>query len=102
MLIRAFDDAERGARAGAILALVGVVNLPIIHYSVQWWNTLHQGNSIGLTGSSTMDGRMLWPLAVAALGTTFGFAALVVARLRAAVMERRLRGLLMARAEGMA
>ncbi len=102
MLIRAFDDQERGYRAGAILALVGVVNLPIIHYSVQWWNTLHQGNSIGLTGSSTMDGRMLWPLAVAALGTTLGFAAIVVARLRAAVMERRLRGLLMARAEGVA
>ena len=102
MIIRAFDDAERGARAGAILALVGVVNLPIIHYSVQWWNTLHQGNSIGLTGSSTMDSRMLWPLAVAALGTTLGFAAIVVARLRAAVMERRLRGLLMAQAESVA
>ncbi len=99
MLIRAFDDPERGARAGAILALVGVVNLPVIHYSVQWWNTLHQGNSIGLTGSNTMDSRMLWPLAVAALGTTFGFGAIVVARLRAAVMERRLKSLLMARAE---
>ena len=102
MLIRAFDDSERGARAGAILALVGVVNLPVIHYSVQWWSTLHQGNSIGLTGSSTMSGSMLWPLAVAALGTTLGFAAIVVARLRAAVMERRLRGLLMAHAESVA
>jgi heme exporter protein C len=99
MLIRAFDDAERGARAGAILALVGVVNLPIIHFSVQWWNTLHQGNSIGITGSNTMDGRMLWPLFLSALGCTFGFAAVVVVRLRAAVMERRLRGLLMAQAE---
>ncbi len=102
MLIRAFDDAERGARAGAILALVGVVNLPIIHFSVQWWNTLHQGNSIGLNGSSTMDSRILWPLALSALGCTFGFAAIVTARLRAAVMERRLRGLLMAQAESAA
>ena len=102
MLIRAFDDAERGARAGAVLALVGVVNLPIIHYSVQWWSTLHQGNSIGLTGSQTMSGSMLWPLAVAALGTTFGFGAIVVARLRAAVMERRLRGLLLSQAERVA
>ena len=67
-----------------------------------WWNSLHQGNSIGLTGSNTMDGRMLWPLAIAALGTTFGFGAIVVARLRAAVMERRLRGLLMAQAESVA
>ena len=99
MLIRAFDDPERGARAGAILALVGVVNLPVIHYSVQWWNTLHQGNSIGFTGSNTMSASMLWPLALAALGTTFGFGAIVVARLRAAVMERRLKSLLMARAE---
>jgi len=99
LLIRAFDDQERGYRAGAILALVGVVNLPIIHYSVQWWNTLHQGNSIGITGSNHMDGRILWPLAFSALGATFGFAAIVTARLRAAVMERRLRGLLLARAE---
>jgi heme exporter protein C len=99
MLIRAFDDQERGYRAGAILALIGVVNLPIIHYSVQWWNTLHQGNSIGLTGSSTMDGRIVAPLMVSMLGCTIGFAALVVARLRAAVMERRLRGLLLAQAE---
>ncbi len=102
LLIRAFDDQERGYRAGAILALVGVVNLPVIHYSVTWWNSLHQGNSIGLTGSNTMDSRMLWPLAIAALGTTFGFGAIVVARLRAAVMERRLRGLLMAQAESVA
>ena len=49
-----------------------------------------------------MDSRMLWPLAIAALGTTFGFGAIVVARLRAAVMERRLRGLLMAQAESVA
>ena len=102
LLVRAFDDQERGYRAGAILALVGVVNLPVIHYSVTWWNSLHQGNSIGLTGSNTMDSRMLWPLAIAALGTTFGFGAIVVARLRAAVMERRLRVLLMAQAESVA
>ena len=99
MLIRAFDDQERGYRAGAILALIGVVNLPIIHFSVQWWNTLHQGNSIGLTGSNTMSSRMLWPLFLSALGCTFGFSAIVVGRLRAGVMERRLRALLLAQAE---
>ncbi len=99
-LVRAFDDPQRGARAGAILALVGVINLPIIKFSVQWWNTLHQGASISLTGAPTMDSRMLWPLAVSTLGFTLGFAAIVCARLRAAVMERRVRGLLMARADG--
>jgi heme exporter protein C len=98
-LVRAFDDPQRGFRAGAILALVGVVDLPIIKFSVQWWNTLHQPDSITLTGSPTMYAGMLWPLLVCALGFTFAFAAIVTARLRAAVMERRIRALLMARAQ---
>ena len=97
-LVRAFDDPTRGAKAGAILALVGVVNLPIIKFSVDWWNTLHQPDSITLTGSPTMYIGMLWPLFIAAIGYTLGFAAIVTARTRAAVMERRIRGLLMARA----
>ena len=98
-LVRAFDDPTRGHRAGAILALVGVVNLPIIKFSVDWWNTLHQPASIGLTGSPTMHISMLWPLAVAALGYSFVFAAIVLSRTRSAVIERRIRGLLGARAE---
>jgi heme exporter protein C len=97
-LVRAFDDPQRGYRAGAILALVGVVNLPIIKFSVEWWNTLHQPDSITLTGAPTMYIGMLWPLFIAALGYTLGFAAIVLARTRAAVMERRIRGLLLARA----
>ena len=97
-LVRAFDDPTRGYRAGAILALVGVINLPIIKFSVDWWNTLHQPASISLTGAPTMYLGMLWPLLLAALGYTLCFAAIVVARTRAAVMERRIRGLLMARA----
>jgi heme exporter protein C len=98
-LVRAFDDPERGYRAGAILALVGVVNLPIIKFSVDWWNTLHQPDSITLTGAPTMYVGMLWPLLFTTLGYTLGFAAIVIARLRAAVMERRIRALLMARAD---
>jgi heme exporter protein C len=97
-LVRAFDEPERGYRAGAILALVGVVDLPIIKFSVEWWNTLHQPDSITLTGAPTMYIGMLWPLFVAALGYTLLFAAIVLARTRAAVMERRIRGLLMAKA----
>ena len=65
-LVRAFDDPERGYRAGAILALVGVVNLPIIKFSVDWWNTLHQPATITLTGAPTMYVGMLWPLLVSA------------------------------------
>jgi heme exporter protein C len=97
-LVRAFDDPTRGARAGAILALVGVINLPIIKFSVDWWNTLHQPDSITLTGAPTMALSMLWPLFVCALGYTLVFATIVLMRTRAAVMERRIRGLLMAKA----
>jgi len=95
-LVRAFDDQQRGYRAGAILALVGVVNLPIIKYSVDWWNTLHQPASITLTGAPTMAPSMLWPLLLGGIGGMLGFGALVTARLRAAVMERRIRALTLA------
>jgi len=101
-LVRAFDNPERGYRSGAILALIGVVNLPIIKFSVDWWNTLHQPDTITLTGAPTMYIGMLWPLLVSALGYSLVFAAIVIARTRAAVMERRVRALLMARAEAAA
>ena len=98
-LIRAFDDQERGYRSAAILALIGVVNLPIIKFSVDWWNTLHQPASITLTGSPTIHASMLWPLLFSAIGYTLLFAAIVTERLRAAVMERRIRVLQLARAD---
>src|SRR5271169_855546 len=98
-LVRAFDDPVRGYRSGAILALIGVVNLPIIKFSVDWWNTLHQPATISFTGAPTMYVGMLWPLLFAALGYTLVFVAIVVTRTRAAVMERRIRVLLMARAD---
>jgi heme exporter protein C len=98
-LVRAFDDPLRGARAGAILALVGVVNLPIIKFSVEWWNTLHQPASITLSGAPSMAPAMLFPLLLVSVGAMLGFIALVLARTRAAVMERRIRGLLLSRAQ---
>src|ERR1700685_4258861 len=63
-LVNAFDDMARGARAGSVLALVGVVNLPIIKFSVDWWNTLHQADSVFRMGGPTIDPSMLWPLLV--------------------------------------
>jgi heme exporter protein C len=96
-LVRAFDDPTRGYRAGAILALVGVINLPIIKFSVDWWNTLHQPASIGLTGAPTIAASLLWPLLFTTLGFTLLFAAITIARTRAGVMERRIRMLLMAK-----
>ncbi len=98
-LIRAFDNPERGYRAGAILALVGAVDLPIIKFSVDWWHTLHQGNTFSLTGAPHMYISMLWPLLFTTFGYTLVFAAIVTARLRAAVIERRIRALLLARVE---
>jgi heme exporter protein C len=101
-LVRAFDDPQRGYRSGAILALIGVVNLPIIKFSVDWWNTLHQPDTITLSGAPSIYVGMLWPLLLTALGYTFVFVALVVARTRAAVIERRIRALLTVRAEELA
>lgn len=77
-----------GQRIAAIFGLVGAVNLPIIHYSVLWWRTLHQGQSIGLT-SSTIDGALLWPLPFATLGFTLIFLSVVLMRMRAMLAEAK-------------
>jgi heme exporter protein C len=91
-------EREKGGdgRLTAIFGLVGAVNLPIIHYSVIWWNTLHQGQSISfLRASSTIAGPMLWPLLAAALGFSLLFGAIVLMRMRAELartkVEARLR-----------
>ncbi|HEY0413541.1 MAG TPA: heme ABC transporter permease CcmC [Allosphingosinicella sp.] len=88
----ALADAERDkggdGRLAAIFGLVGAVNLPVIHYSVLWWRSLHQGRSIGLTGSS-IAGSMLWPLFLSALGFTLLFAAIVLMRMRAALARQK-------------
>jgi len=79
-------EKERGGegRITAIFGLVGAVNLPIIHYSVIWWNTLHQGQSISFVRwTSTIAGPMLWPLLVSALGFSLLFGAIVLMRMRA-------------------
>ena len=67
-LVNAFDDPARGGRAGSVLALVGVVNLPIIKFSVDWWNTLHQPASVCASAGRRIDVSMLVPLLVMALG----------------------------------
>ncbi|HWB51412.1 MAG TPA: heme ABC transporter permease [Stellaceae bacterium] len=94
-LVNAFDDAGRGSRAGSVLALVGVVNLPIIKFSVDWWNTLHQSESVFRAGGPTIDPSMLWPLLVMALGYLLLFAALLLVRMRTALNEARARALMM-------
>jgi len=92
-LVNAFDEPTRGNRAGAILALVGAVNLPIIKFSVDWWNTLHQPASVFRLGGPTIAPSMLWPLLVMALGFTLFFVTLLLLRMRSALMAAKLRAL---------
>lgn len=84
----AFEDAGRGDRAAALLGLVGWVNVPIIHYSVQWWNSLHQGATIAKLGKPSMPGSMLWPLLASLLGFMLFFGAVLCMRLRGEVLNR--------------
>ena len=92
-LVNAFDEPERGARAGAILALVGVVNVPIIKFSVDWWNTLHQPASLTRLDAPAIDPAMLVPLLLMALGFKLYFLAVLVIRMRALLTARRIRAL---------
>ncbi len=89
-LWRTVEDPARAARAAAILTLVGAIDLPIIKFSVDWWNTLHQGDSFGLAGS-TIDPAMLIPLLIMAVGFTLLFAALHLAAMRNEILRRRVR-----------
>ncbi len=99
----AFDDMERGNRAAAILALVGVVNLPIIKFSVDWWATLHQPASVLRIGGPAIHPSMMTPLLLMATAFFAYFAALVLLRVRAEIMERKIQVLLRQQArEGLA
>jgi heme exporter protein C len=84
----ATDDSRRGDRAGAVLALVGVVNVPVIYFSVQWWNTLHQGASISFKAAPTMANTMLLGMLLCALGLWAYAIAVALTRLRSIVLER--------------
>jgi heme exporter protein C len=84
----AIDDPRRSDKAGAVLALVGVVNIPIIYFSVQWWNTLHQGASVSLTRSPTMAATMFTGMILMALAFWMYSIAVALARVRAIILER--------------
>ena len=92
-LFDAFDDTTKGARAAAILALVGVVNVPIIHFSVDWWNTLHQPASVFRAGGPTISAEMLWPLFAMAAAFKIYFVAVLLLRMRGEIDAAKLRAL---------
>ena len=87
-LTQAIDDPRRGDRAGALLALVGVINIPIIYFSVRWWNTLHQGASITVTGAPKMAQAMLLALLFMTLACWMYAFAVVLRRVRCIILER--------------
>ena len=99
-LAGAFDDRSRGLRAASLLALVGIVNLPIIKFSVDWWNTLHQPASILRADGPSIHASMLWPLMITALGFAALLVAILLVRIRSelalwrieALMRRHTRG----------
>jgi heme exporter protein C len=93
VLVSAFDDAQRGLRSGAVLTLVGAVNLPIIKFSVDWWNTLHQPASVFRMGGSTLDPAMLAPLLIMALGFMALAVWLALLRTETEIAERRIRAM---------
>jgi heme exporter protein C len=90
-LWNAIEDETRAARAAAILAIIGVVNIPIIKFSVDWWSTLHQGESII---SGKIAPVYLWPLLIMMLGYMLLFVTLWMVRIRTAILERRARNLM--------
>ncbi|MEO9902248.1 heme ABC transporter permease [Nisaea sp.] len=90
-LVNAFDDPERGSKAGAILLLVGVVNIPIIKFSVDWWNTLHQPASVARMDGPSIDPSMLLPLLLMAGAFKLYFLYLLIVRMRGELMARRIR-----------
>jgi len=84
----AIDDPRRSDRAGALLNLVGVINVPIIYFSVKWWNTLHQGSSVSLTRAPSMAHIMLWGMLIMALAAWMYTIAVALVRARSLVLER--------------
>lgn len=92
------DDEARAGRAASILALVGLVNLPIVKFSVDWWSTLHQPASVFRSDGPTMTADYLWPLGLMGLGYSVLFAALWIVAIRTEVRERRIRSLMLRQA----
>ena len=88
LLRSSIDDLRRADRASAVLALVGVINVPIIYFSVRWWNTLHQGASVSITAAPTMAGTMVTAMLVMMAGFWMDSIAVTLARVRCVIVER--------------
>lgn len=98
-LWQAFDDQTKAARAAAILALVGAINLPIIKFSVEWWNTLHQPASLITLSGPKIHASLLWPLLLMIVGFGAYYLTVLIYRVRAEIHQRRTRMLRLAQAD---
>jgi heme exporter protein C len=87
-LTASIDDPRRSDKAGGLLALVGAINVPIIYFSVRWWNTLHQGASVTVTQGSSMAQTMLWAMLLMALSFWLYAIAIALYRIRTLILER--------------
>lgn len=90
MLQNSFEDRHLGDRMSAILCIVGVINIPIIHYSVVWWNTLHQGATLKIIGKSEIADSMLWPLLIAMLAFYLLFFSYVIRAMQNQILQTRI------------
>ncbi|SDB06441.1 heme ABC transporter permease [Bauldia litoralis] len=99
-LWQSVEDPGKAARAAAILTLVGTVNIPIIKFSVDWWNTLHQPASVFRLDGPTIDPSMLWPLMIMAAAMTLLFASLLLMAMRNEILRRRVRAMQIVAATG--
>lgn len=99
-LQNAFDDPQRGNKAAAVLALVGFVNVPIIKFSVDWWNTLHQPASVVRMDGPAVDPAMLWPLLTMGLAFKAFYVTVVLLRIKAEIADAKIRALRMSEIHG--
>jgi heme exporter protein C len=99
-LNNAFDDPARGVKASSILVLVGFVNVPIIKFSVDWWNTLHQPASIARVGGPAIDASMLWPLLMMAAGFTTYYLWVLLVRMQGEIVAGKIRALRLRQVHG--
>ena len=89
-LVNAFDESEKGSKAAAVLALIGFVNVPIIKFSVDWWNTLHQPASLSRLDAPAIDISMLTPLLLMALGFKLLLISILIIKMRTILIEKRI------------
>jgi heme exporter protein C len=99
-LVNAFDDPSRGYRAASILALVGVVNLPIVKFSVDWWDSLHQAASVVRLDGPAIHASMLWPLLLMAAGFKLFFMTVLILRVRSEIAAAKVRNLQLSLVQG--